>query len=134
MPGIKLIIVKTQFEGVHCYPGAPEAVKFLRNEHRHIFHVEAEIEVFHNDRELEFFLVKRSIDDFIHENYKSYLDSTSCEMIAESIQRYIKRKYPMEESNKYNVIRRGMNAPTDSRVVNVKVFEDGENGAMVKEV
>jgi hypothetical protein len=121
MPNIKFIIVKTQFEGIHCYPNAPEEVAFLKNPHRHMFHVEAEIEVFHDDRELEFIMVKRELDKFLA-SFKD-INSGSCEMIACKIQSFIKTHYPT-----YN--------PPDrkSRYVNVKVFEDGENGAYIKEL
>jgi hypothetical protein len=134
MAGMRFIVVKNQFNGVHCYPKAPEPVKFLRDPHRHVFYVETEIEVFHDDRELEFLMVKKEIDTFLSKRFEINLGSTSCEMIAEEIQTYIKHKYPMDPSEKWNVIRRGMRAPADSRTVNVKVFEDNENGAILREV
>ena len=40
------IIVKTQFEGIHCFPEAPEEVEYLAYPHRHIFGIELEIETF----------------------------------------------------------------------------------------
>jgi len=121
MPNIKFIIVRTQFEGIHCYPNAPEEVAFLKNPHRHMFHVEAEIEVFHDDRELEFIIVKRKLDEFLA-SFKD-INSGSCEMIACKIQSFIKKTYPY-----YN------NMGKTERYVNVKVFEDGENGAYIKEI
>jgi len=57
----KTIFITTSFEGVHCYPSAPEGVVFLRVPHRHIFGVRVEVEVYHDDRELEFILLKRKI-------------------------------------------------------------------------
>ena len=39
------IVVRTSFEGIHQYTNAPEEVDFLRHPHRHMFYVEAEIEV-----------------------------------------------------------------------------------------
>lgn len=121
MPNMKFIIVKTQFEGIHCYPDAPKEVAFLKNYHRHMFHVEVEIEVFHDDRELEFIMVKRALDKFL-KSIKA-INSGSCEMIAEMIQSFIKAQYPMF----------GHTDRTE-RFVNVKVFEDGENGAYIKEI
>ena len=59
------ITVRTEFEGFHRYPNAGEIdsrIKFLENEHRHIFKVEVTASVTHNDRELEFFLVKWALD------------------------------------------------------------------------
>lgn len=124
---ITFITVKTQFEGVHSYPDAPKEVYYLRTPHRHMFHVEAEIEVFHDDRELEFIMVKHCIDDFFDRN--NHMGSTSCEMIAKELQDHLKQKYPITEEmmlkNRYNHL---------DRKVNVRVSEDGENGVYLKEV
>ena len=79
------IKVRTEFEGFHFYPNAGQIdsrIKFLENEHRHIFKVEVQISVTHLDRELEFFLVKWALQEFIkagNQNHKS------CEMIATDI-------------------------------------------------
>ena len=76
------IKVRTEFEGFHFYPNAGNIdprIKFLENEHRHMFKVEVKISVNHLDRELEFFLVKWALTDFIKSgNY----NHKSCEMIA----------------------------------------------------
>jgi len=103
------IIIRTRFVALHNWPKAPDVVSFLRNEHRHEFWVEVEIEVDHNDRDLEFFICKEKINRFIKNNfaYKS-LGSLSCEMIA--IKLY-----------------EGLQLPVKS----ISVFEDGENGAKV---
>jgi hypothetical protein len=79
------IKIRTEFEGYHFYPGAGEIdsrIKFLENEHRHMFKVEVKISVTHLDRELEFFLVKWSLQDFIR---SGKMDHKSCEMIATDI-------------------------------------------------
>lgn len=115
------IIVKTQFEGMHCYPNAPEEVAFLKNPHRHMFHVEAEIEVFHEDRELEFILVKRDLNKWLA---SIQLENCSCETIAKVLQDYLKERYPVPAE--LNLDR--------TRYVNVKVFEDNENGAYLREL
>jgi 6-pyruvoyl-tetrahydropterin synthase len=79
------IKIRTEFEGYHFYPGAGKIdskIKFLENEHRHMFKVEVKISVTHTDRELEFFLVKWALQNFIktgNHNHKS------CEMIATDI-------------------------------------------------
>lgn len=57
--------VKTSFEALHRWKDAPDDVKFLRNYHRHIFHVIVRLPVAHDDRQLEFFVVKRLLDTFI---------------------------------------------------------------------
>jgi hypothetical protein len=124
---ITFITVKTQFEGVHCYPDAPVEVEYLRNPHRHIFHVEAEIEVFHDDRELEFIMVKHSIENFVETHGE--LGSMSCEMIAKELQDHLKNLYPITEEmmlkSHYNKL---------NRKVNIRISEDGENGVYLREV
>lgn len=111
------VIVKTQFEGIHYYAGAPEEVAFLRTPHRHIFYVEVEMEVMHNDRELEFILVKRDLE----KQFNGNCDHKSCEMLAKEIQTYLKNKYPICGGYVFE------------RKINVKVLEDNENGGFVRE-
>lgn len=117
------IIVKTQFTGNHRYPDAPEEVKFLRDTHRHIFFVEVQIEVFHDDRELEFIMVKRALNVMVQEFVADYRGTFSCEMVARDIQKWARENYPVPESAHPRTVRR----------VEVKVFEDNENGAYIKE-
>ena len=79
------IKVRTEFEGYHFYPNAgdiDDRIKFLENEHRHMFKVEVKISVTHLDRELEFFLVKWDLQDFIK---SGKMNHKSCEMIATDI-------------------------------------------------
>ena len=42
------VVVKTEFEGFHSWEDAPDEVSFLRNLHRHIFHVTAKWKVNHD--------------------------------------------------------------------------------------
>ena len=105
------ILVKTNFEGLHQYVGAPNEVAFLRDLHRHTFCVEAEIEVFDDDRELEFIMVKRALNKFL---YTKPFDSTaSCEQMATQIIKFLEGKY-------------------GNRHMCVTVLEDGENGGRVR--
>lgn len=79
------IKVRTDFEGYHFYPGAGDIdprIRFLENEHRHMFKVEVKISVDHLDRELEFFLVKWDLQDYLK---NSNMNHKSCEMIATDI-------------------------------------------------
>jgi hypothetical protein len=79
------IKVRTEFEGFHYYPNAGSIdprIKFLENEHRHMFKVEVKISVTHLDRELEFFLVKWALQEFIKDGKMNH---KSCEMIATDI-------------------------------------------------
>lgn len=74
-------IVKLQFEGLHCWPDAPEPVKFLRNPHRHLFHVRAKAEVQSVNREIEIIMLKRNMEDFLHSQGLDF-KSSSCEALA----------------------------------------------------
>jgi hypothetical protein len=104
----KLIVIKTQFEAIHCWPECPiEEVSFLRTPHRHVFHVTVKWKVEHNDRDKEFILMKRSVTEFcrnVVDNHNNDLGRRSCEDIADMIH----------------------NAYLDACFVSV--FEDNENG------
>ena len=109
------IKVRTEFEGFHFYPNAGSIdprIKFLENEHRHMFKVEVKISVTHLDRELEFFLVKWALQDFIKAGGQ---DHKSCEMIATDIlQNHLIPKYG------------------DNRYYEIVVSEDGESDGIVE--
>lgn len=113
------IQVKNVFEGIHCYPNAPEEVAFLRNPHRHRFVVRTTIEVFGDDRELEFILVQRAIEKYVLTELgvdgTIDLQQHSCEWFAKFIRDFVWRRYG------------------DNRDVMISVFEDDENGAIVEE-
>ena len=53
---------------MHC---AFEQVKFLRDEHRHIFWFECEKVVHHDDRDVEFIMFKREITKYLVDYLKS---------------------------------------------------------------
>lgn len=106
------IKVQTRFEFEHCWPDAPDGVAFLRNLHRHEFHVCVVMEVDHDDRELEFILVKRDLDNQIEDSKQLWPTSASCEQMAFWIGGYLLGKY-------------------GERHITVEVSEDGENGAIV---
>jgi len=124
---ITFVTFKTQFEGVHCYPDAPSEVCYLRNPHRHMFYVEVEMEVFHDDREVEFIMAKHRLEEFIETDRVVNFGTQSCEMIAKEIQTHFKKLYPIPNSQTHN-------RDPYSRLVNVRVSEDGENGVYLMEV
>jgi len=106
----KSIFVKFQFEGEHYWADAPDEVAFLRNPHRHMFHVKVELQVFHDDRDIEFILFKRELLSLFKD--QNQCNGKSCEMICDDIADYILEHYP----------KRGG--------FSVEVSEDGENGAI----
>ena len=111
MPKSTHVIVRGQYEGVHCYPEAPEAVAFLQHPHRHLFHYEVEMEVYHDDREIEFILLKRDVDAFVATH--PWPVRVSCEQMATSIGQWLQMEHGFD------------------RFLTVAVFEDNENGAKV---
>ena len=113
MSKTKLIIVRGQYEFIHRYIGAPQELMYLRNQHRHMFNYEVELEVFHDDRELEFIMVKHDIDDYLARRNENWEEKTSCEQMAKCIGLYLQTKYGFERS------------------MSVSVFGDNENGAKV---
>lgn len=109
--------IKTQFEGIHCYPDAPDEVSFLRYPHRHIFHVIVELDVFDDDREIEFIMAKHKLNKWLEAkkdfNGVVQMGTTSCEQMAKAIITFMADIVP--SGNK--------------REIFVTVMEDGENGA-----
>ena len=107
------IRVSFQKEGIHKYPAAKDlpGVEFLQYPHRHLFHFYVTLEVNHNDRDVEFILFKRELES-LFETGAMQAYNMSCEMMAEEVLGYIETEYP-------------------GRVVQVEVFEDDENGAIL---
>ncbi len=102
------IVVNTTFEGFHRWLKAPDSVGFLRDLHRHIFHVTAYKRVSHADRDTEFILLKRQLDGVIQDTLRTQqVDEWSCEHWA----------IHLAESMGF---------------FRVYVSEDGENGAQVE--
>jgi hypothetical protein len=109
------IKVRTEFEGFHYYPNAGSIdprIKFLENDHRHMFKVEVKISVTHLDRELEFFLVKWALQEFIKDGKMNH---KSCEMIATDILE--KHLIPAYGSDRY---------------YEIVVSEDGESDGIIE--
>lgn len=104
------VYVTHQFEGYHRWLEAPSAVIFLRDYHRHIFHVKLTVRVKHGNRDVEFFILQRHLKDVILLMYGGKHFNHSCEQIAE----YISLQFTKQ----------------DYDVVSVEVSEDGENGAI----
>ena len=82
----KYVKVKLQVEGFHNWPTCNIAeVSFLINTHRHMFHIDATKEVSHNDRQVEIIMLKRKMQKYLLEKYRSNFGAMSCEDIAEDL-------------------------------------------------
>ena len=103
-----VIWITTSFVGYHRWEDAPNEVAFLRNWHRHVFHVKLAVEVYHGDREQEFFLLKSRVNQYIQKHLSGQHFSSSCEGIADDLLTAFGARW-------------------------VEVSEDGENGAIVSD-
>lgn len=99
----------TTWEGFHSWDDAPDEVDFLRDEHRHEFHVKLTVVVDHDDRDIEFILLKRALEEYIEDTLSRF--DYSCEQYARSIAEWAANTYDQPAT--------------------ADVSEDGENGAVV---
>ena len=105
----KQVIVKLQVEGIHNWSDCDiEEVIFLKDPHRHMFHIELAKSVEDSNREIEIIMLKRHIKDYLGKEPVMF-GSKSCEMISEELLRDFEADY-------------------------VIVLEDGENGAKISNV
>lgn len=104
------VVVNTSFEGFHHWKDAPDIVAFLRDSHRHIFHVRVEMSVEEVDRDVEIILLKRFINEVLDEMKPDIAsEGWSCEKIASMLAKNLYMSYSSNE-------------------IIVEVLEDGENG------
>lgn len=101
------IVVQVRFDALHCWPDAPPEVDFLRNPHRHEFHVAVHFAVTHEDRDREFFIEQDRVRD----------------SVAAALNDLDTRTWSCEQWAAYLL--------ADLDALRVSVFEDGENGAIV---
>lgn len=79
------VIVTCQVEGFHCWKDCPlEEVAFLRERHRHVFHIKATKTVAHDDRAVEILLLKRQLLAWLASEFGNPCEfgSRSCETLA----------------------------------------------------
>jgi len=103
------IYIQTRFEAQHRWVDAPEDVVFLRNWHRHVFHVKLGMPVKHDNRDIEFFQLKRLLDDYLESGHP-VLATKQFELSCEHIASLVLCRF---------------------RGIYCEVSEDGENGAVV---
>ena len=108
------VFCRTRFVGYHRWTSAPKELKYLRDYHRHQFHVELEVLVDHADRAVEFIQLKQLLDSYLFIHWCEERFEDSCEMIAKAIR---------DEFTKHAYL-----------VYYVEVSEDGENGGRIYNV
>lgn len=108
--------IRFRFVAAHRWPDAPLAQSILSNLHRHEFHVELRIGQVGDDdmcREVEFLEVKEAVLEAMPTMIAGWPDEASCEFMAGEVLLWAEGRYGC------------------SRNYEVRVFEDGENGAIV---
>ena len=114
MGAITWAVVRFTRPGFHRWPAADTVLggrrAYLGQIHRHLFHVEARVQVVHGDREIEF----HELLDFCTAQFTGgNFGTQSCEMLASALRHDLETRHP-------------------GRLVTVSVFEDGEVGAVVE--
>lgn len=102
------IFSTVSFEATHYWQNCDiDEVKYLKNEHRHLFGIKVYKTVTHNDRDIEFIVLKHRVIEYLEQKYPEHkLGGTSCEMLAEEL---------IKEFD----------------LIKCEVNEDNENGAIV---
>lgn len=109
----KSVYATCKVEGFHFWLEAPDMVKYLKNVHRHMFHIKLIIGVDGENREIEFILMKHWLENTVN-HILIEPSNKSCEMIAQEIIGLAKGVYG------------------EHRHYTCEVSEDGENGAIVE--
>jgi hypothetical protein len=100
MPG-RYITIATQAEGLHRWPGAPEAESYLRQPHRHLFTITIRMQVRHGDREIEINAFARWLHGQVlpslaiapHDDGPADFGTRSCEQLAEQITGQVRARH-----------------------------------------
>ena len=108
------VVSRVKVEGIHRWAKCPiEQVAFLRNYHRHIFHISAVKKVNHDDRDVEFIQLSHRVKQYLIDSYWNektmccFFADNSCEMLARQL---------MDEFD----------------LLQCEVNEDGEGGAIIE--
>jgi hypothetical protein len=104
------ITIRFVVPGFHCWPDAPDRRSYLRERHRHLFHIEVTTPVEHRERQIEFHdLLDEARELFPPHDH----NSASCETMAHYLATSLHKRH-------------------GERPFTVSVFEDGEAGATVR--
>lgn len=107
---LREVWVTYRFVGFHKWADAPNQRAYLRDAHRHVFHVQLHVSVAHDNRDIEFHDLLDQLAAMC--NALDHRQLGSCEQIAHAVACATHDKWPR-------------------RRVRCSVSEDGENGATV---
>lgn len=86
------VIARTKVEGIHRWDGCDiDEVNYLTLNHRHMFFINAQVEVEHHDRDVEFIRLAHQIKSYLTDKYWdnqyqcAMFNSMSCEMLANEL-------------------------------------------------
>ena len=88
---IKKVFCSFRIEGLHSWPECPiDEVYYLKDTHRHLFHIKAFKIVSHDNRDIEFIQLKHSISQYFLKYFDDSIrccvfGSMSCEQIAQEL-------------------------------------------------
>lgn len=130
------IAVTFDVTGLHWYPGAAEErclddVKFLAHPHRHVFKFKVMVDVKHDERDIEFLQFQTLCMASVH-NMDGDYPGTECDLSQYNVDVVFG---PLScETIASRLIEDLLDQFGDDyfQVVQVEVFEDGENGAIVR--
>lgn len=114
---LRTVIATLRVAGFHCWPEAPDAVKHLRDRHRHEFLFRAEVVVEHEERQVEFQILQHQMRLCLEQLYERYdlgleFGRRSCETLAQELAGSLLKVFGILPSA-------------------VEVWEDCENGSRV---
>lgn len=104
-----LVWTKVALPGFHRWPNAHEERKYLRDRHRHLFHITVWTEVHHDERDVEFHDLQDVIREWWGPGAREW-DASSCETIARELATHLYVSH-------------------DTLAYRIDVSEDGESGA-----
>ncbi len=110
VPVLVTVWATARLPGFHRWPGAPAHRAYLRDRHRHLFHVRAAVRVAHDDRDTEFHDLSDMIRGWWGPGARE-CDAMSCEALARELGAWLRN--------------RGV------AVASAEVSEDGESGSVV---
>lgn len=99
---------RVELPGFHRWPNAHPPREYLRDRHRHLFHIEVEVPVRHDERDVEF----HDLQDLIRSWWgpRREWGAASCESIAKALFAHLRDEHGI-------------------RPTRITISEDGESGA-----
>lgn len=97
-----VITARLKVPGLHCWPGAHESRKYLRDPHRHLFHIEVTMPVNHDERDTEWHdlaeITQSVVDGMagsIHDGLHDF-GARSCETLARQLYNQLEAEHGLD--------------------------------------